>query len=64
MATMDDLTTQELLDDRAASLMDIKMAQKLQTDTIYGMATGEFIKQNSLIIQIIEEELDSRGVSY
>ena len=61
---MADLTTEEMLNDRAASIMDIKMVQKLQTDTIYGMSSDEFIRQNELIIQIIEEELDARGVNY
>jgi hypothetical protein len=64
MPTLDDISTAEMLDDRAASIMDIKMVQKLQTDTIYGMSSDEFIRQNELIIQIIEEELDKRGVAY
>lgn len=61
---MADLTTEEMLNDRAASIMDIRMVQKLQTNTIYGMSSDEFIKQNELIIQIIEEELDARGIAY
>ena len=61
---MADLTTEEMLNDRSASIMDIRMVQKLQTDTIYGISSDEFIRLNELIIQIIEEELDKRGVAY
>jgi hypothetical protein len=64
MTDLNHLTTEEMLDDRAASLMDIKMAQKLQVDTIYGRGRVDFIRENERIVQVIEEELDRRGVVY
>ena len=53
MSNLADIPLEELRNDRAASVMDIKMAQKLQSDTIYGMSTDEFIRQNQLIIEMI-----------
>jgi len=61
MASLADIPLSVLHNDRAASLMDIKTVQKLQTDTIYGMSADEFIRQNKHIIEIIDAELARRG---
>ena len=64
MSDLDHLTDKELLNDRAASIADIKTITKLAVDAIWGRPREKVIADNKQIVKIIEKELDKRGVAY
>ena len=63
MPDLSQIPEQELRNDRAASVMDVEMAQRLQANTIYGVERDSFIKRNQRIIAIIDAELKRRGLT-